>query len=163
MFHLFSKKDKKEPRYQLHAPVNGICIPLEDVKDPVIANHVMGDGCAFQLEEGIIYAPMDGIVVMIAATKHAFAVRGEKGMEVLIHVGSNMADLKGQGFHLLVGMNQSVIQGEPIISMDMTVMKEQCLDVTTSMIVMNTPYASLTIHHRNEHVTKDDIVVSFYK
>ena len=80
-------KKEKISNVQLTSPLNGKCIALNEVPDPVFSQKMMGEGCAIIPTDGNIYSPIKGTVTMIAATKHAYGIQGDDGLEVLVHFG----------------------------------------------------------------------------
>lgn len=83
---------------QLLSPITGKTIPLTEVPDPVFSTKMMGDGIAIIPSEGKIYSPVDGEITMIAATKHAYGIKADNGLELLIHFGLETVALNGEGF-----------------------------------------------------------------
>lgn len=112
-------------------------IPLEQVNDPTFSQKLMGDGIAYGLEDGNIYAPANGVIQLVAASKHAIGMMTNKGTEVLIHIGLDTVALEGQGFEVLVKEGQTVKQGDLLVKVDMNLMNEKKIDTTTMMIVTN--------------------------
>lgn len=159
MFGLFGKKEKKEIDMNIYAPVNGTCIPLDQVKDKVFASKMMGDGVGFQYEGDTVYAPMDGKIMMVANTKHAVGMMGDNGVEVLIHVGLDTVNLNGQGLEVLVKQNQSVKKGTAMIKIDRGFMKEKEIDLTTPMVITNGADYTISKLHEGEAVTTGDCVI----
>ena len=131
----FLKKDKD---CEVYAPAKGRSLLLEDVKDKVFSNKMMGDGIAFEIEEGTIYAPCDMRVLMIASTKHAIGLKCNNGAELLLHVGLDSVYLNGEGFTVLVKPNMRVKRNEPLIKIDCEFMKQRNIDLTTPLILTNT-------------------------
>ena len=95
---LFSKTKKIE----LFAPVDGECIPLEQINDKVFSSKLMGDGVAFKFNGNTVYSPIEGKITMVFPTKHAYGIRTKNGAEILIHIGMDTANLNGLGFTSLV-------------------------------------------------------------
>lgn len=123
--------------FTLYAPVDGICIPLDEVNDNVFSSRLMGDGVAFRFQGSQVCAPCDGKVCMIAETKHAFGMILDGGVELLIHIGMDTVNLKGEGFRVLVEENQHVRKGTPVIELDREFLERKGIDLTTPMIVTN--------------------------
>lgn len=157
MFGLFKKKEVDQ---HLYAPVNGTCIPLEEVKDPVFAQKMMGDGAAFEFtDDNTIYAPCDGEIMMIANTKHAVGLKAENGAEVLIHIGLDTVNLNGEGFTALKQSGDKVKKGDALIKVDRAFMDEKGMDLTTPMVVTNSSEFTLSISGVNASVTKGETVI----
>ena len=110
MFSIFKKSIK------VVAPISGKVIALENVPDPVFAQKVVGDGVAIDdLQGDIACAPIDGTIVLIFRTNHAFAVKGKDGIEILVHIGIDTVELGGEGFERLVEEGAVVKAGDPVI------------------------------------------------
>lgn len=120
----------------ISSPLKGKVIPLEKVNDPVFAGKIMGDGMAVIPEEGVLYAPMDG-TLMIYDTMHAVGITGENGLEVLMHIGMDTVKLNGTYFHKIAESDTMIKKGDPIVSFDIEKIKERGYDLTTPVIVTN--------------------------
>lgn len=95
---LFFKKKEKSSDITIYAPINGQIKPIEKLQDQTFANKVMGDGIAIIPTEGKVYAPIDGKISALLDTKHAYGISGDNGVELLIHIGQDTVNLKGQHF-----------------------------------------------------------------
>ncbi|MFD2391897.1 beta-glucoside-specific PTS transporter subunit IIABC [Enterococcus gallinarum] len=124
---------------KINSPIKGTVVTLESVNDPMFAEKMMGDGIAIIPDDDVVSAPFDGYIIMTTPTKHAIGLRGENGVELLIHIGIDTVRLEGDGFTLHVEENQYVKAGEPLISFDRQRIKEAGYDVTIPVIVTNTP------------------------
>ncbi|WP_159803838.1 glucose PTS transporter subunit IIA, partial [Streptococcus halichoeri] len=102
----------------LYAPMNGELLPLSKVPDEPFSSKLVGEGVAILPSKGVVYAPFDGEVITFFSSKHAVALRNARGVEVLIHVGIDTVELKGQGFEQLVSVGDSVKRGQPLLRMD---------------------------------------------
>lgn len=142
----------------LHAPVDGICLPLSEVKDPVFAQHMMGEGVAFDYEGDTIYSPIDGEIAVVAPTKHAIGIKGN-GVEVLIHIGTDTVELNGQGFTTMIEIGQRVQVGTPLIKIDRAFMREHCISLRTPMVITNSAEFTINVHALQHSVTRRDIVL----
>lgn len=136
MFSLFKKKEK----INVVAPISGKLIELEKVKDPFFAKKMMGDGFVFvpnmQSSTFDVYAPADAKVMSLLTTKHAIGLRNREGQEILIHIGSDIVDLKGKGFTSCINQGDYVHQGVKLISVDDNVLKQNKLDDTVMVILV---------------------------
>lgn len=130
----FLKKNKSD---DIYSPVKGKSIPLEQVPDKMFADKLMGDGVGFVFEGDTVYAPCDGEIMMIAATKHAFGLKSKAGAEILVHVGLDTVNLDGEGLEVLVKANSKVKAHQPVIKINREFMKEKNIDLTTPMIITN--------------------------
>jgi sugar PTS system EIIA component len=133
MFELF-KKEKKEVK-ELYSPVNGKMIKIEEVPDCVFASKMMGNGVAFNFNDGFIYAPCDCEIVLIANTKHAIGLKTVNGIEILIHIGLETVNLKGEGFKHLKNVGDKVRKGEKLVEVDVDFMKRKGMNLITPMVI----------------------------
>lgn len=98
----------------VYASQTGQAIPLEQVPDDVFSQKVMGDGIAVIPSEETVVAPAAGEIVVVADTKHAYAIKTEDGLELLVHIGLETVNLQGQGFTSLVQPGDKVKIGTPL-------------------------------------------------
>lgn len=154
---MFSFLKKKEIDNNLYAPVTGEMIEIETVADQVFASKMMGDGVAFRFDGEIVSAPCDGTVTMIASTKHAFGLTMANGAEILVHIGLDTVNLKGQGLEVLVSVDKKISKGTPVIKIDRAFMQKRAIDLTTPVIITNfsdfniekfAPYGSVTLEDK---------------
>ncbi|MDR2024938.1 MAG: beta-glucoside-specific PTS transporter subunit IIABC [Hungatella sp.] len=122
---------------ELASPLTGSVIPLTEVKDPVFAGGVLGEGIAIIPDEGKVYAPADGTINAVIDTKHAIGITTDTGAEVLIHVGLDTVRLGGEGFTLHCKEGDRVIKGSLLLEFDMEKIKEAGLSLTTPVLISN--------------------------
>lgn len=118
------------------APVAGRLFPLQEVGDDSFSQGYLGDGVAIEPACDCAVAPFDGIVSHIAEAKHALLLRHESGMQLLIHIGIDTVDLRGQGFDMLVNVNDAVRQGEPLVRFDLPLIREAGYPVCAILIAI---------------------------
>ena len=92
-------------------PLQGKVLAQADIPDETFAQGILGPGCGIEPTGDTVYAPFDGTVTQIATTLHAVGITSNDGIELLIHVGMDTVDMKGQGFTVLVKENQKVTAG----------------------------------------------------
>ncbi|WP_313152191.1 beta-glucoside-specific PTS transporter subunit IIABC [Lacrimispora sp.] len=119
------------------APMTGKAVGLAQVPDKMFAEGILGKGIAIIPDEGTVKAPFQGQVKMIAPTKHAIGLISDRGVNVVIHIGIDTVNLQGKGFEILVKEDQWVYQGEPLMKVDLELIKENHLNPITPMIVTN--------------------------
>ncbi len=117
------------------APVAGTVVPLEAVPDPVFASGAMGQGLAVLPSEGKVYAPVAG--TLTAQMPHAYGITADNGMEVLIHVGIDTVNLKGQHFSPKVTKGQRVAAGDLLVEFDIEKVLDAGYSPMTIMVVPN--------------------------
>lgn len=122
---------------KVYAPINGEAIPSAQVDDPTFASEALGKGLAIIPSEGKVYAPFDGTVEMLFDTKHAVAVTSDDGVEVLIHVGVDTVNLKGEGYTAHTATGEKVKKGQLLLEFDMDRIKKAGYQMVTPVIVTN--------------------------
>lgn len=141
MFNLFGKKkEEAQPaarRQGVAAPMDGKMIPIGDVPDPVFSQKLVGDGFAIEPSNGIVTAPVSGELVQLFPTKHAFGIKTAEGLEVLVHVGIDTVQLKGEGFASFATVGDQVKQGQIILEVDLEVLKNAGKSIITPVIITN--------------------------
>ena len=107
MFKLFSKKEENTNDFA--AVVSGKIIPLTAVNDDVFSKGMMGTGVAIVPDDDVIVAPCDGEVTMLFPTMHAFGMKNEDGVEILVHIGIDTVNKQGVGFKIDYRLTESLI------------------------------------------------------
>ena len=102
----------------VYAPVSGNVVPSEQIPDETFAAGILGRGVGIEPSEGVVVAPFDGEISSVTDTHHAVGVTSPDGMELLIHVGVDTVDMKGDGFQCFVKAGQKVKAGEKLIAFD---------------------------------------------
>ena len=132
---MFFKRKKKNEAVEVKAFFQGTALPLEQVKDPLFADKVMGDGAAIEPQDGTLYAPVSGTVATIFDTKHAIGYKLDNGADVLMHIGMDTVELEGKGFDLDISVGDKVQAGQLIGKIDLSYIKTQGKEVTTPVLL----------------------------
>ncbi len=122
---------------ELGAPLAGTVVPLAEVPDPVFSKGTMGPGVAILPSGDTAYSPGSGMVVAAQPTGHAFGLVLDGGIEVLIHIGIDTVQLKGEGFEVLVAKGDKVTAGTPLVTFDRGVIEAAGYSLVTPVIVLN--------------------------
>lgn len=136
MFNIFKKKKQE---LEVISCVEGILLPLKDVKDEAFASGAIGRGVAVRPSSGRVVSPVDGVVRMIFPTNHAVGIETEEGFEFLIHVGIDTVKLKGDGFRRVAEEGQKVKAGDLLLEVDFEKLKEKGYDTDTLVILTTGP------------------------
>lgn len=120
------------------APVAGQAVALADVQDKVFASGAMGKGLGIIPADGRIYSPISGSIKAAMKTGHAFGIKSDDGVEVLVHIGIDTVQLQGRGFESAVSRGQQVRAGDLLAVVDLDVVTEAGYDTTTLVMVTNT-------------------------
>ena len=119
------------------APIDGIVLPLEQLPDETFATAILGPGCGLEPTGDMVYAPFDGTVTTIADTLHAVGLMSDDGIELLIHVGMDTVEMKGQGFTSLTKEGAKVKAGTPLLKVDLEAIRAAGHPTATALIVTN--------------------------
>ncbi|SET21855.1 glucose-specific PTS transporter subunit IIBC [Anaerobranca gottschalkii] len=119
------------------SPMEGKLIDLSEVPDQVFSKKIMGDGFAIEPQKGDVVSPVDGKVVSLFPTNHAIGILGKDGLEILIHVGIDTVELKGEGFQALVKEGDEIKAGQPLLKVDLEKVKKEGKAIVTPVIFTN--------------------------
>ncbi len=132
------------------SPVNGQIIPLEQVKDATFAQKILGDGFAVRPSDGMIKAPVSGIIEAAYDTGHAIGMRSDSGEEILIHIGIDTVELGGEGFKARVENGCHVHVGDVLVEADLE--KIRCSGKDTDVMVIFTGGEQVSFLARGQSV-----------
>ncbi|MCR5227641.1 MAG: glucose PTS transporter subunit IIA [Eubacterium sp.] len=122
---------------EIALPTPGKVIPYTEIPDPTFASGALGEGVGVEPEEGVVYAPMDGEISSVADSKHAIGITGENDQELLIHVGVDTVEMKGDGFNTLVEEGDMVKKGQKIMEFSLQKIKEAGHPDTVVVLLTN--------------------------
>jgi len=130
MFGLFKRKLR-----EVVSPIDGQIVDIVEVDDEVFSQKMVGDGVAIKPVGDTFCAPIDGVVRKIFSTNHAFSIKSDKDLEVMVHIGLETVALDGKGFERLAQEGDRVTAGDPIIKADMNYISEHAKDTITPVII----------------------------
>jgi sugar PTS system EIIA component len=105
-------------KIEVLAPLDGVVVPLESVPDEVFAEKMAGDGVAIDPSGQVAVAPVTGDLVKLFPGGHAFGISMAGDVELIVHIGLDTIELKGQGFENIAIEGQQVRAGTPIVRFD---------------------------------------------
>lgn len=141
------------------APIDGRSLDLSEVNDQVFSTKMMGDGAAIVPTDGTIYAPVDGEITVAYETKHAYGIKSDDGAEVLIHVGIDTVNLKGEHFTSNVTQGQKIKKGDVLGTADLKAIQAAGYDTTVMVIITNTMnYESVARIEQTDVKHGDDLI-----
>jgi len=151
---LFDRFKKKEatPAFPavLGATATGAIVKMEDIPDEVFAQGILGQCCGIEPAKGEIYAPCDGKITQAPDTRHALGITASNGVEVLIHVGVDTVEMKGDGFDAKVKLDDTVTKGQLLLTMDLDKIKA----AGHPAVVITAAFSPATICSRSASNTK---------
>ncbi|MEK5253622.1 beta-glucoside-specific PTS transporter subunit IIABC [Paenibacillus sp. FSL F4-0125] len=136
----------------LSSPMSGNVLLLSAVPDEAFASGAMGKGLALEPSSGQVASPIDGIVATLAKSKHAIAIVGHDGTEVLIHVGIDTVKLKGKYFNTRVQPGDTVKAGDILMEVELESIRREGFSIITPIIITNTTETTEVINQAGTSV-----------
>lgn len=131
------QKPKASSPLIITSPFAGKVIDLASVQDKVFASKSVGKGLAFIPSSNHVVAPFNGQVITVLPSQHAIGLRGENGVEVLIHIGLDTVKLNGKYFKMLVKNGERVKQGQELLTADLKQIKNAGYVLESPVIITN--------------------------
>lgn len=128
---------KKFKKKSIFSPTDGKIVELSQVPDPVFAQKLLGDGFAVIPTDNGVYAPVDGEIVDVTDTLHAYCIKSDDGAELLIHIGIDTVKLGGEGFEAAVKSGDRVSVGDLLCRFEPQCLKSAGCDSHIPVIVTN--------------------------
>ena len=159
---LFDKFKKKDTSIKLVAPMDGEVIDVVEVADPVFAQKMVGDGVAIKPTSGTVVAPCDGVIKLLFPTGHAMGIEVD-GVELLLHLGMDTVELKGEGFTTYIKQGDTVTAGQKIIDMDLDLIQEKGYLTVSPLIITNGDVVASMDKHLGQVEAGKDVVLTIEK
>lgn len=133
MFNLFNK-NKPVP---ILAAMTGDVIDITQVPDEMFADKIIGDGIAINPTDGVVVSPVKGEIIQVFPTKHALGIKTKEGLEILIHIGIDTVELKGEGFKTYIKAGDKVEAGDKLLKIDLDFIKKSGKSTISPIIITN--------------------------
>ncbi|XP_023226483.1 uncharacterized protein LOC111627146 [Centruroides sculpturatus] len=133
-----SSETVKLTKIDVKGVVPGRSMSLKSLKDGVFSEKIMGDGLAIMPKvssKQIFYAPISGKLVTVFPTGHAYGIQNSQGVSVLVHIGIDTVNLRGEGFKSLVRQDQVVTAGDPLAEVNLTLVKKKAPSIATVVVL----------------------------
>ena len=161
MFGLFKKKQKE---HEMTAVADGSVIPMSGASDEVFSSLALGDGVVIRPTGNVLVAPADGVVtVTMPESNHAVGMELEGGIEILIHIGVDTVNLKGEGFTPLVKAQERVKAGTELIRFDRKALEAKGYCMEVMQIVMEGETASRVQYETGMEARAGQTVVAHWQ
>jgi PTS system glucose-specific IIA component len=158
MFGLF-KKNKDDKSIILKSPVVGRCFDISEIPDEVFSTKMLGNGIGFESTDGVLYSPADGEIVQVFPTKHAVILRTKDGIEILLHIGVDTVEMKGEGFETFVKKEDQVKAGDKLVSFDNALIKAKAKS-NLSVLVLTDSESMESVDFKLGNVdTNNDVII----
>lgn len=143
MWNLFKKGSNKK----LVSPVDGKVIPLSKVNDEAFASGALGTGYAVIFDGHKVVAPVDGTIEACFPTGHAVGIKSSFS-EIIVHIGIDTVEMKGEGFHVLVNNGDTVKKGDVLVEVDSNFIKEKGFDPVTMVLLTEGNHVELELEDK---------------
>lgn len=144
----------------LRSPLTGKVLSLAEVKDEAFSSGALGTGVAIDPEEGILYAPADGVVSVCFPTGHAIGLTTKNGAELLLHVGMDTVQLDGAGFTPFVKVGDTVEMGQKLLEFDMDFICREGYSLVTPVLITNTDEFTEISVTGEKNIDTDQIIMT---
>ncbi|HEY8804761.1 MAG TPA: PTS glucose transporter subunit IIA [Clostridium sp.] len=135
----FFKKDKEEKSIILKSPIVGRCFDMSEMPDELFSKKTLGNGVGFESSDGVLYAPVDGEILQVFPTKHALILKTKEGIEILLHIGIDTLEMKGEGFEAFTEKGKQVKVGDKLLTFDNELIKAKVKSNLSVLVVTNNP------------------------
>lgn len=149
----------KKKEVEIAAPVTGKLISLKDVPDPTFSEEMVGKGVAIIPEGKEIYSPVEGKITTVFITGHAVGITTKEGIDLLIHIGMDTVNLKGEGFEIKVKDGEHIKAGDLLIVADLDKLKEKGYKLETPVIICNPDQFNNITYTEPGSISKGDIIM----
>ncbi len=154
---MFFRKNKKQ---ELMAFATGKVVPLKDVHDEMFSAGLMGTGIAIDSLDGKYYSPVDGKVTMLFPTKHALGIETKTGKELLLHVGIDTVNLKGEGFTAHTADGQTISAGDLLLEADVQAIQAKGYHTEAILCVCEPKESQVTCTELENVTAKQDVILT---
>lgn len=162
MLSIFKKKTPAS--IEIKSPIDGTTVSIETVEDPVFAQKMMGEGIAIKPSNNTVLSPIDGKVKMLLPTSgHAIGIVDTHGIEILIHIGMDTVSLQGEGFDVLVAVEQVITVGQPLIRFNKESLEAKKIDCMTMLVITDANNHQPTFFNINQKVEASKDTILTYK
>jgi glucose-specific phosphotransferase system IIA component len=124
-------------KIEIASPVNGEIVPISRVSDPTFSEEMVGKGVAIMPSDGKYYSPADGALISLFPTGHAFCINTVDGAELLVHIGIDTVNLKGEFFTTHAKQGTDVKKGDLIVEVDLDGVRNAGYEVITPVVISN--------------------------
>lgn len=163
---MFFKKRKRDQvkTGKVWSVQDGKVIPVTEVHDEAFSSKILGDGVAVQPEGGTVLSPVNGKIINIASTYHAYGIQADDGTEILVHIGVDTVKLNGKGFENLVKVNEEVKAGTPLCNVDLPYIRENGCDTDIIILLTDPTSCGNPVYHTGITATAGKTcVIEYFK
>jgi PTS system beta-glucosides-specific IIC component len=147
------------PTTVIVAPIAGLVVPLDQVDDKVFASRALGEGVGIRPTDGRVTSPVAGVLITAPESGHAFGIKTDDGVEVLVHIGIDTVQLQGKCFEVAARKNQRVQVGDLLATVDLKGVRDAGYDPTTIVVVLNSKTLLAVTPKTGSDVTSGDLII----
>ena len=142
------------------APFSGLLVPLNEVPDEAFSQKLVGDGISIDPVESTLHSPVDGVIDFIHPSQHALTIKAQSGAQILVHIGVDTVQLKGEGFKAQIKSGDLVKAGQPLVKFDADWVAVNSKSLITQILVANPEEFELLLpsHARGQSVKSGDVL-----
>lgn len=139
-----------------YSPANGRLIDIKEVSDKTFSSGIMGWGLAIIPTTNIVSSPVEGEIILVFPTKHAIGIKGKNGSEIILHIGIDTVELKGEYFDCRVKVGDQVRVGQDLVEVQMNKIKRKGYDTTTMVVITNPDEYNISRISDQHDVSRND-------
>lgn len=158
-----SKEETLETRTELVATQNGTIEKVENLPDPVFSGKMLGDGFAVVPSSNEVLSPVNGTIIDVQDSLHAYGIETPDGLQILVHIGINTVSLNGEGFKAKVKVGDKVKAGETLAIADLDFIKSKGCETYTVVLITNIDEINSFNINYDGNVTAGETVVLTYE
>jgi PTS system beta-glucosides-specific IIC component len=147
------------PTTVIVAPVAGFVVPLDEVDDKVFASRALGEGVGIRPTDSLVTSPVAGVLVTVPDSGHAYGIKTDDGVEVLVHIGIDTVQLQGKCFEVAVKKNQRVEIGDLLATVNFEGVRDGGYDPTTVVVVINSKTLLSVTPKTGSDVVSGDLII----
>ena len=156
-------KESNQNEGKVFATQTGKAIELSEVPDQVFASKLLGEGFAIIPTEGKVYSPVNGEIVSVAPSLHAYGIRTASGLEFLVHIGLETVKLNGEGFKVAVKQGDKVKAGDLLAEVDLAFIESKECKTCTPVVITNLEEGKNVSFTLGLVVAKESVVMEYDK
>lgn len=149
----------KKKEVEIVSPVKGKLISIKEVPDVTFSEEMVGKGMAIIPEGNEIYSPVEGKITTVFITGHAVGITTKEGIDLLIHIGMDTVNLKGEGFEVKVKDGKHIKTGDLLVVVDFDKLKEKGYRLETPVIICNPDQFKNITYANTGDVEKGDVIM----
>lgn len=146
---------------QLLSVCDGSCAELSQIPDEAFSSGMLGQGVAVFPKSNRFFSPVNGRVESIADSRHAYTILSEDGLELLIHIGVDTVELKGEGFTPLTKEGAAIRAGEPLADADLKLISDRGFSTVTAVLITNHEKIEITEQRYGEVTGGRDAILTY--